>query len=118
MHEKPAPNVNSWLEEELHNQYLRDRQAVDSGWKQVFESNGQTAAPPNGTTAVVEKVERTVAPGEQLVPLRGPALRIAENMTASLTIPAATSQRAMPVKVVEENRRVINQHRRSSPIRI
>jgi 2-oxoglutarate dehydrogenase E1 component len=32
-------------------------------------------------------------------------------MTASLTIPVATSQRAMPVKVIDENRRVINQHR-------
>ena len=40
------------------------------------------------------------------MPLRGPALRIAENMTASLTIPVATSQRVMPVKVIDENRRV------------
>ena len=52
-----------------------------------------------------------VAEGDQLIPLRGPALRIAENMTASLTIPLATSQRAMPVKVIDENRRLINQHR-------
>ena len=48
------------------------------------------------------------------MPLRGPALRIAENMTASLAIPVATSQRAMPVKVLEENRRLINQHRKIS----
>ena len=45
------------------------------------------------------------------MPLRGPALRIAENMTASLTVPVATSQRSMPVKVMEENRRAINEHR-------
>src|SRR6266404_3258371 len=32
-------------------------------------------------------------------------------MTASLSIPVASSQRAMPVKVIDENRRVINQHR-------
>ena len=51
-----------------------------------------------------------VAPGDQLVPLRGPALRIAENMTASLSMPVATSQRVMPVKVIDENRRIINQH--------
>src|SRR6185369_1227379 len=52
-----------------------------------------------------------MAEGDQLIPLRGPALRIAENMAASLSIPVATSQRAMPVKVIDENRRVINQHR-------
>jgi len=49
--------------------------------------------------------------GDKLQPLRGPALRIAENMTASLTMPVATSQRSMPVKVMEENRRSINEHR-------
>ena len=49
--------------------------------------------------------------GDQLIPLRGPALRIAENMTASLTMPVATSQRVMPVKVIDENRRAINEHR-------
>ena len=32
-------------------------------------------------------------------------------MAASLTMPVATSQRAMPVKVIDENRRLINQHR-------
>ena len=52
-----------------------------------------------------------IAEGDQLIPLRGPALRIAENMAASLTIPVATSQRVMPVKVIDENRRLINQHR-------
>jgi len=52
-----------------------------------------------------------MAEGDQLIPLRGPALRIAENMTASLTMPVATSQRMMPVKVIDENRRTINQYR-------
>ena len=45
------------------------------------------------------------------MPLRGAAARIAENMNASLTIPLATSQRIIPVKVMDENRRIINQHR-------
>jgi 2-oxoglutarate decarboxylase len=51
------------------------------------------------------------APGEQIVPLRGAAARLAENMTSSLSIPVATSQRTIAVKVIDENRRVINQHR-------
>src|SRR5271170_4421726 len=36
--------------------------------------------------------------GDQLIPLRGAAARIAENMTASLLIPVATSQRQIPVR--------------------
>ncbi len=51
------------------------------------------------------------AAGEQLQPLRGAAGRIAENMAASVSIPLATSQRTIAVKVMDENRRVINQHR-------
>ena len=31
-------------------------------------------------------------------------------MEASLSVPVATSQRTIPVKVVDENRAIINQH--------
>jgi 2-oxoglutarate dehydrogenase E1 component len=37
--------------------------------------------------------------------------KIAENMSASIVIPLATSQRTIAVKVMDENRRIINQHR-------
>ena len=45
------------------------------------------------------------------MPLRGAPARIAENMAISATIPLATSQRIVPVKVIDENRRLINHHR-------
>ncbi len=48
---------------------------------------------------------------DQALPLRGPALKIAENMAASLTVPTATSLRVLPVKVMDENRRAINAQR-------
>ncbi len=41
-------------------------------------------------------------------PLRGIAAKIVENMTLSLELPTAMSTRNVPVKVLEENRRVIN----------
>ena len=116
MPESPKPSINSWLEDELYQQYLYDRQTVGTDWKQVFETNGHTA-PGNGIAVAGPVAKAAIAaptqlgPGDQLVPLRGPALRIAENMTASLTVPVATSQRAMPVKVIEENRRLINERR-------
>jgi 2-oxoglutarate dehydrogenase E1 component len=54
---------------------------------------------------------RAVGASDQLIPLRGAAARIAENMTASLSIPVATSQRRIPVRVIEENRNIINKYR-------
>jgi len=100
----PDLGINSWLEDELYQQYLNDHSAVDETWKHVFEdgpSGRPAAAPPPATPA----------PPQNLQPLRGIAAKIAENMNASVTIPLATSQRIIPVKVMDENRRIINQHR-------
>ncbi len=121
MSEPTAPSVNSWLEDELYHQYLYDRKTVDAGWKQVFETDGHTA---NGATITIEPIldepRALAAPAvspvalgqdDQALPLRGPALKIAENMAASLTVPTATSLRVLPVKVMDENRRAINAHR-------
>ena len=43
-------------------------------------------------------------------PIRGGALKIVENMETSLTVPTATSNRQVPVKVLEENRGLVNQY--------
>ncbi len=118
-------DINSWLEDELYQRYLHDRRAVDDSWKEVFE-NGAPAQPKapeavKATAAPVAQptasVTRTPAPAvklnpdEQLVPLRGIAAKIAENMDLSLALPIATSQRTIPVKIVDENRLIINQRR-------
>jgi 2-oxoglutarate dehydrogenase E1 component len=52
----------------------------------------------------------TAAPNQKFVPLRGVASKIVQNMEASLSVPTATSIRNIPVKALEENRRVINNH--------
>src|SRR5580704_294608 len=104
--------INDWLEDELYQQYLHDRSTVDESWKKIFDSNGKhTPAPSNGSRAVAPAPTHQPTTGEELVPMRGPALRLAENMTASLTIPSATSQRMIPVKVIDENRQIVNNHR-------
>jgi 2-oxoglutarate dehydrogenase E1 component len=100
--------INSWLEDELYQQYLHDRTAVDESWKDVFESGPPGVPTANGTP------KPAAAPPElpgDYQPLRGAAGRIAENMAASVSIPLATSQRTIAVKVMDENRRIINQHR-------
>ncbi|TDU23436.1 multifunctional oxoglutarate decarboxylase/oxoglutarate dehydrogenase thiamine pyrophosphate-binding subunit/dihydrolipoyllysine-residue succinyltransferase subunit [Arthrobacter sp. JUb115] len=47
---------------------------------------------------------------EKRTPLRGPMKAIATNMDASLTVPTATTVRAVPAKVMIDNRIVINNH--------
>jgi 2-oxoglutarate dehydrogenase E1 component len=121
----PQSGVNAWLEEELLQQYHHDRASVDADWKTIFEhekpngngGNGVTHQPPAralapAVTAVTSTpVELTLSGSEELMPLRGTAARIAENMALSAAIPLATSQRIVPVKVIDENRRLINHHR-------
>ncbi|HEX7187317.1 MAG TPA: multifunctional oxoglutarate decarboxylase/oxoglutarate dehydrogenase thiamine pyrophosphate-binding subunit/dihydrolipoyllysine-residue succinyltransferase subunit, partial [Actinomycetes bacterium] len=43
-------------------------------------------------------------------PLKGPAARVVSNMQASLAVPTATSVRAVPAKLLIDNRTVINNH--------
>ncbi|MEW9266353.1 multifunctional oxoglutarate decarboxylase/oxoglutarate dehydrogenase thiamine pyrophosphate-binding subunit/dihydrolipoyllysine-residue succinyltransferase subunit [Kineococcus endophyticus] len=51
------------------------------------------------------------APAEDTVsPLRGPAARVVTNMEESLEVPTATSVRAVPAKLLVDNRIVINNH--------
>src|ERR1700688_1388288 len=99
---KPDPDsgINSWLEDELYQQYLRDHGAVDESWKHVFEKTGGNGAPAAAQIAkppAAAPVES--ATGEEWVPMRGGAARIAHNMDVSLAVPLATSQRTIPVKV-------------------
>src|SRR5215469_2683535 len=119
MSAKPGTDIgiNSWLEDELYQQYLHDRSTVDESWKQVF-GNGGTKAGTEATAPSRSPLVGAEIPGagkiagdQQLQPLRGAAGRIAENMAASVVIPLATSQRTIAVKVMDENRRIINQHR-------
>ncbi len=63
----------------------------------------QPKAPSPAAATAPEAAED--APGE---PLRGAAARIVQNMTASLGVPTATSFRAVPAKLLEVNRRIMN----------
>jgi 2-oxoglutarate dehydrogenase E1 component len=136
-----SASLNDWLAEELYQEYLNNRSAVDAAWKGMFDdtpasapaapaTNGTpqtTPSLPKETPTVETKIAvassssdliakasappKELGPAEQLVPLRGTAARIAENMNLSLAVPTATSQRAIPVKVIDENRTLINQSR-------
>src|SRR5579863_1818193 len=111
---EPSTGINSWFEDELLHDYERDRSSVDPGWKSIFDhknGNGHAAAAPVPSVQAPQAHLAEAGAGEELVVLRGAPARIAENMGASVSIPLATSQRIIPVKVIDENRRLINHHR-------
>jgi 2-oxoglutarate decarboxylase len=50
--------------------------------------------------------------GEEISKIRGAAARVVTNMETSLSVPTATSVRAVPAKLIADNRIVINNHLR------
>ncbi|WP_371669169.1 multifunctional oxoglutarate decarboxylase/oxoglutarate dehydrogenase thiamine pyrophosphate-binding subunit/dihydrolipoyllysine-residue succinyltransferase subunit [Streptomyces sp. NBC_00289] len=73
----------------------------------------KAAAPapaPAKPAAAAKPKAAPAAEGPELVPLRGPAAAVAKNMNASIEVPTATSVRAVPVKLLFDNRIVINNH--------
>jgi multifunctional 2-oxoglutarate metabolism enzyme len=118
-------------------QYRGDRHSVEPSWRDYFDGllgvprestpNAPRATAsannPAGTSLVRQEKslparDKTralaipaILPGDIATPIRGGALRIVENMEASLQVPTATSVRAIPVRTLEENRSILNKHR-------
>ena len=73
-------------------------------------------APQASTSAtpadpIVKPIPTLVTPSAStLEPIRGVAARVVQSMEASLAVPTATSVRAIPAKLMIDNRTVINNH--------
>jgi 2-oxoglutarate dehydrogenase E1 component len=125
--------ANSWMVEELYRDFLTDPDSVPASWHDFFAdyvpphgavvagraepSGGPTTG--NGAASAAEAEPATPArarepkPTEVAVPegaqrLRGVAAAIADNMDTSLEVPTATSLREVPAKLLEVNRRILN----------
>ncbi len=77
--------------------------------------DSKAAEPAKGTSEPMPKESRPTAPAAAsdeptYTVLRGAPARTAANMDASLTVPTATSVRSVPVKLLWDNRTVINNH--------
>ncbi|HZA10520.1 multifunctional oxoglutarate decarboxylase/oxoglutarate dehydrogenase thiamine pyrophosphate-binding subunit/dihydrolipoyllysine-residue succinyltransferase subunit [Mycobacterium sp.] len=68
--------------------------------------------PPKGEAAKTEGKAPPIStrPDDELRMLRGAAAAVVKNMSASLEMPTATSVRAIPAKLMIDNRTVINNH--------
>jgi multifunctional 2-oxoglutarate metabolism enzyme len=125
--------ANASYVESMLDRFLTDPSGIDDSWRSYFEglvggaannngasSNGATASTngSNGTGSVAQKpgtqpaAAQTTTPSgvhpENVVKILGPSKKIVENMETSLGVPVATSLRYMPVKLLEENRKLIN----------
>jgi len=68
------------------------------------------AKPAAGSTSRAAKPSTPAAPAGEMTQLRGAANTVVKNMQASLSVPTATSVRAVPAKLLADNRVVINNH--------
>ena len=96
--DKPAPSANAGA----------TATAPAASAAAVSSEAPTKSAPPKATPASAKKA--APAKGPKVTPLRGVAGRIVQNMDASLTVPTATSVRAVPAKLISDNRIVINNH--------
>ena len=72
------------------------------------------AAPKPAETPAEPAAAKPAAAEPTRAPLKGAAARVVANMEASLEVPTATSVRAVPAKLLADNRTVINNHLRRS----
>ena len=134
----PDFGANSWLVEEMYEQYRLDPALVGESWQEFFSDYksiatavaavthpdaeavvevASQAVPTNGTATVATSATSSTpaALSEDLSePIRGAGLAIVSNMERSLTVPTATSFRNVPAKLLEVNRSVINGYRSRS----
>jgi len=118
--------ANATYVEGLLARYQANPSSVDESWQEYFggllgsDSNGRRSPaqeqspannPPNSQPAAKPvKQAPALAPDTSARPIVGPGKIIVDNMEQSLTVPTATSSRNIPVKLLEENRRIINEN--------
>ena len=100
----------------MYEQYLRDPASVSEEWRGLFD-NGKLAELPIIETNRAEVLAAPVAasstappspPPAGLVAITGPAARLVQNMTDSLSVPTATSFRDIAVDVLAARRTALN----------
>ncbi|HEY7627386.1 MAG TPA: multifunctional oxoglutarate decarboxylase/oxoglutarate dehydrogenase thiamine pyrophosphate-binding subunit/dihydrolipoyllysine-residue succinyltransferase subunit, partial [Ilumatobacteraceae bacterium] len=138
----PGFGANSWLVEEMYEQFRSDPGSVSDTWQEFFAdykpavkavdaapiatalvspvetvdsvATAGSAAPVAAPTPAQPPAAVTAAPEELGDPIRGAGAAIAANMERSLTVPTATSFRDIPAKLLEVNRKIINGYRSRS----
>lgn len=114
---------------ELYFEYLKDPNSVSPTWRDYFNSNRQNLPLTENKSfkssindvKSSQKLEEITKIAHQTTsyqlkkfevaePLSSLQAKIVENMEESLSVPTATSYRTIPIKVLDENRKIINNH--------
>ncbi len=107
---------------DLLEKYFDNPSSVSDYWQNYFDELTGNESPSKVENKNKKKDEQKVQSSLKLSPsfeiseedepqiISGVGAKIIENMNNSLTIPTATSLRTVSVKLLEENRRIINQH--------
>ena len=114
--ERALEGVNAGYIAEMQERWLQDPASVDPEWRALFEPAiaPPADAPPASRAADDGQGAAATTPSAQTAAtplpagasaLRGPAARLARNMTASLAVPTATSFRDVEVSILEARRR-------------
>ena len=129
--------ANSWLVEEMYEQFRSDPTSVSEAWREFFSdyrsvadgannvvtpASAPTPAPVASAPAVAAPAAAPTAPTSAPVavpvpadvtpePIRGVGAAIVTNMEKSLSVPTATSFRNVPARLLEVNRKQINDYR-------
>ena len=113
--------VNAGYVADLYEQYLQDPASVDPEWRSLFDTGAGGFEPVQAPSAA-SNGDQQVAPAapptdeappapsvpDGATPIKGPAARLAQNMTASLAVPTATSFRELDVTTLEARRKELN----------
>ena len=114
--------LNTWYVLELLDEYNSNPDSVSDNWKDLFKnlnlaSNGKNKKRESNQQQLTSSSANQnfvsmplPAEGEEAAVIRGVGAKVIENMNSSLSVPTATTFRTIPVKVLEENRRIINEH--------
>ncbi len=109
----------------MYEQYLRDPASVGEEWRNLFDNGKLAELPviPTSRAEVLGSGERGAVPAAAptataprsplpgspgLTPLVGPAARLVQNMTDSLSVPTATSFRDIVVDTLDARRKELN----------
>lgn len=116
-------DLNSAYEVELYFKYLQNPNSVSREWQEYFKKKyaGQELQFPKEVETYISEVNggfeisklslsEIKSSDDELIPINSVQEQIANNMETSLSVPTATSVRIIPVKVLDENRRIINKY--------
>ncbi|HEY5515663.1 MAG TPA: multifunctional oxoglutarate decarboxylase/oxoglutarate dehydrogenase thiamine pyrophosphate-binding subunit/dihydrolipoyllysine-residue succinyltransferase subunit, partial [Pengzhenrongella sp.] len=85
-------------------------QPAEAATPPVATAQPATAPYADVPETTVHRATDSVHAADEVSRLRGPAARVVTNMEASLAVPTATSVRAIPAKLLVDNRIVMNNH--------